>query len=243
MSTYADFITKALRRLGAVAPDETVSATDISTGMDVFNDLIDSWNTERLAIYTVVNQSFTLTSGKQTYTMGSGGDFNVARPPQIERGVLQVTTVPNAPFEIPLESYTDQQWAAIRMKSIGNTYPQVFYDDGAYPLRSISFWPIPDVNQNFICWYWSPLTQATSSSDTLTFPPGYARAVNWNLALELAAEYPGAANVGLVANAAMEAKAKIRSLNSANNVPFMACDPALTQKGIGWGYYAFLKGE
>ena len=54
--------------------------------------MLDNWNTQRLAIPRLRQDTYALESGTQTYTMGRGGDFDAARPLKIERANIVVTS-------------------------------------------------------------------------------------------------------------------------------------------------------
>ena len=47
------------------------------------NQMIDAWNADRLAIFTVSSNDFPFILGQQSYTLGSGGDFDMIRPARI----------------------------------------------------------------------------------------------------------------------------------------------------------------
>jgi hypothetical protein len=58
MATYsaADQINRALRLLGVLAEGETPSASVSQDALMALNQMIDSWNTERLSIFSTQDQ-------------------------------------------------------------------------------------------------------------------------------------------------------------------------------------------
>src|SRR5690242_5956509 len=82
--TSLDLIKSALRLAGVLGTGETPSAAEGQDALVILNQMLDSWNAERLMIYTVARQVFSLVANKQAYTLGSGGDFDTPRPPKIE---------------------------------------------------------------------------------------------------------------------------------------------------------------
>lgn len=43
MATVADIVTRALRKIGVVAKDETASSADMADGVDAFNMMVHAW--------------------------------------------------------------------------------------------------------------------------------------------------------------------------------------------------------
>ena len=61
MSTTAgDQINAALRLIGQLAEGETPSAATSQDALAALNQMIDSWNTDRLLVYTTQTQVFSL---------------------------------------------------------------------------------------------------------------------------------------------------------------------------------------
>jgi hypothetical protein len=226
--TGLDFISSALRLIGAQDPNEPVSPGDAATGLQVLNDMVDAWQAERLMIYTVGPQTFALTVGKQTYTMGPGGDFDTDRPPSIERVSIIFLGNPAQPLELEIDYLTDAQWQHVPVKNISSALPTEVWDDQNFPLRGLNFWPIPSANVKTSIYTWSVLSQFGSLADQHNFPPAYARAIRFNLAVDLAAEY-GKSVSPEVAMGAMTSKAVVQSLNAPT--VDLRCDAALTESG------------
>jgi hypothetical protein len=66
MSTTAgDQINAALRLIGQLAEGETPSAATSQDALAALNQMLDSWNTDRLLVYTTQTQVFLGLLGKQ----------------------------------------------------------------------------------------------------------------------------------------------------------------------------------
>jgi len=59
MATAGDIINSALRLIGLLAEGETPSPETSQDALSAMNQMIDSWNTERLMIYNTQDQVFT----------------------------------------------------------------------------------------------------------------------------------------------------------------------------------------
>lgn len=230
-----------MRLIGALASGEVPTAAEANDALTVLNQMIDSWNADRLMCFTLTISEFPLIVSQQVYTMGTGGDFNIPRPARIERASIVSLTNPSQPLELPIDYYTDLDWQLQPVKIINSSLPQAVYDDQAFPLRSLSFWPIPTQNVNTRLYCWTQLTSFDLNTSDVTFPPGYIEALRYNLAVQLMAEMPGEYNqatFGIVTAKATETMARVRSIN----IPLIQsfCDPAVMNTSGYYNYYADL---
>jgi len=215
--TGLDLISSAMRLIGALASGETPTAAEANDGLSCLNDMLDSWQAERLMIFTISIQEFPLVPGQQVYTMGPGGNFNTARPAKIERMSIVSLQNPTQPLELPITMYTDRDWQHVPVKvGITSTLPLNVYDDGAYPLRNLSFWVIPNIVNNVRIYSWNALNNFPDLVTDITFPPAYKEAIRYNLAARLIAEMPGEyaqITVQAVIGLATESLARVRIMN------------------------------
>lgn len=58
--------------------------------------------------------------------------------------------------------------------------------DSAYPNANLYLWPVPDVAYTLRLTSQKPFSRFVNLTDAVSFPPGYSRAIRYNLALELA---------------------------------------------------------
>jgi len=184
--------------------------------------MLDAWSIDRLMIFTVAIQDFPLVAGQQVYTMGTGGNFNTSRPPKIERMSIVLLSNPTNPLELSmLYTTSEAEWQAILLKATQTTFPQMCYDDGANPLRSLSVWPVPREVNNLRIYSWQALSQFADLATSYNFPPGYMEAMRYNLALRLSPEFGGNLPEA-VGPLAQQALGRIKS----SNVPLvkLKCD-------------------
>lgn len=208
-----DLIASSLRLIGVLASGETPSGNEAADALLILQQMIDSWQTERLNIFTINIQDFPLVAGQQTYTLGVGGNFNTTRPTEIESMSVIWLANPAQPLELPLEMLTDKQWQYVPVKAVPSTLPVYVYDDGSYPLRNLNFWPIPTVVDNVRIYAWQTLTTFSDLTTDVVFPPGYLKAIRYNLAVDLAPEFGRSAPPEVGAQAILS-KAKIKLVNA-----------------------------
>lgn len=196
-----------------LASGEVPSGAEQADALVILQQMIDSWNAERLNIFTLTISEFPLVPGQQTYTLGTGGNFNIPRPPKIERISIVSLLNPAQPLELPLEMLTDRGWQAVPVKLIGSTLPTMVYDDGAFPLRNLNFWPYPTIVDNVRIYGWTPVVSYSDLTTDLLFPPGYLKAMRYALAVDLAPEF-GSSVPPEVAVQAQMSIAKIKVMNA-----------------------------
>jgi hypothetical protein len=233
MATGRDLLTASLRLINAVAPGESIEAQEATDGLASMNRMLSSWSIEGLVINAVTAESpLTLTPGDATVTLGSGGDIT-ARPVEIVRAVIRSGTT-----DYPLSLLTATEYADLSQKSLQSNYPVALYDDGGYPLRTLTLYPVPSAAYSLVLFTKRALT-ALTLNDAVSLPDGYERAIVYNGALELAPEYGKAASAEVV-KAAMESKAAIKLVNG--KAPNLRCDSGLLSGGAGWSTIDFLTG-
>lgn len=221
--TTRDLLSSSLRVIGALASGETLLANESTDALTGLNQLLDSWSTENLLIPNKAREVFPLVSSQGVYTMGTGGTFNTTRPMRIENAELQITSS-NPAIEIPIKILTKDEYARILLKTMTSTYPLYLYAEGTYPLETINLWPVPVQVNNLALYSWKPLANVSNLSTALSLPPGYERALKYNLAIDLAPEY-GRPVTAEVAAIAVESKAAIKRMNS--KPQYLAVDDAL----------------
>lgn len=223
----SDIIAAALRSIGAIEPNEKPTASETQNALYTLNQMIDAWQAQRLYVFAIQRYVYAPTVLKQTYTVGLGGDVNIPRPATI--ATIGVINQPSAtqPIELPLDMISEQQWRDIPVKNTVGALPLRCWDDNNFPLRNLNLWPIPNVSISLAIYLWQVLNQFADSNITLySFPPAYLRAIRYNLAVELALEFPGDPELlPNVKELAEEASNIIKTINRPTLE--MACDPAL----------------
>jgi hypothetical protein len=230
--TGQDLLSAAMRVAGVLAAGETAPSDEMAIAQTVANQMLESWSAERLSVFTLNRQTFSLVAGTASYTLGTGGAFNIPRPAHIEYVSRVLNSNPLQPLEQPLKLYTDEEWQGIPVKSITSSLPLGVYDDGGFPLRTLTYWPVPtDSTVQTILGVWAALTQFTDLNTDNTFPPGYIDAIKYNLAVRIAAEWPGSVT-DLTIQLAKECLSRIKR----TNVPIICwtIDPAMQSSG---GHY------
>lgn len=200
MTTANDLIIGALRKIGQYTVGETLKAEDASTGLEQLNALLDIWSNEHLAIYNNVENVLTLTPGKSTYTIGTGGDFNIPRPLRIS-GAYSRLNPTGASVDYPCQEIDFAKYSRIGLKSQPGPWPKVMYYNTGFPLAELKLWPVPSQGAEFHFWADMLFNQFANLTDTVSMPQGYVLALQTNLACLIAPEYGTEPSPQLVAQA------------------------------------------
>lgn len=235
MATPSTMIIRSLQLIGEKGIGETLTSDEQTAYLAALNSMMESWSLERLLVYHILDEVFTLTAGDGSYTIGTGGDFDTARPLKIEGAVIRDTDDADSGVEI----LGADAWRRIVLKtSTGNSYPSYLYYDPQYTSARgvINLWPEPQAGLELVISSWKQLQTFAAISTTLALPPGYERAIIYNLAIELAGGMIEPAPS--VVKIARDAKAAIKRVN----VPDMSMtlNPALA--GVGRGGASILTG-
>ncbi len=208
-----DIIKGAMRAVNILSAGtgEVPSASEEQDYLAILNQFLDACNAERLMIFTIQRLGpFNLTLNQQAYTVGTGGNINIPRPPRIDLITILWLGNPQQPTELGLDMLDAAGWASIPVKNLPSPLPEKVWDDGGFPLRTLNYWPIPSQTIQTVFYAWTALSFFPNLSTQMTFPPGYLEFLRYNLAVRL----DNAEITPQVQKLADESKARIKSFNS-----------------------------
>ena len=215
MASAGDLINGALRLLGVLAEGETPSAETSADALAAMNQMIDSWNSERLSIFNTQDQTFTWPTDTITRTLGPTGDFVGNRPVLLDDATYYRDPTTNVSFGIKF--INQQQYDGIAVKTVTSTYPQVIWVNMTFPNITMTIYPKPT---RALEWHFisvQELTQPATLATDILLPPGYLRAFRYNLACELAPEF-GVEPSRQVQRIAMVSKRNIKRINNPDDI-------------------------
>lgn len=213
VTTAADQIYAALRLIGQLAEGEQPSADTAQDALTAMNQMIDSWNTERLSVFSTQDQVFTWEAGAIRKTLGPTGDFVGNRPILVDDATyFKVGTV-----SYGIKLINQQMYDGIAVKTVTSTYPQVMFVNMTYPDIEMYVYPVPNTACEFHFISVEELSNPASLSTTLAFPPGYLRAFKYNLACEIANEF-GVEPPQTVQRIAMTSKRNLKRINNPDDI-------------------------
>jgi hypothetical protein len=217
-TTAGDQINGALRLLGILAEGETPSASTSQDALSALQQMVDSWNTERLSVYSTQDQVFSWPPNVLSRTLGPSGDFQGLRPILFDDSTY--FRDPSSGISFGIKFINQQQYNGIAVKTVTSTYPQVIWVNMTYPDVEMYVYPKPT---KVLEWHFvsvEELTQPATLATNLHFPPGYLRAFKYNLACEIAPEF-GVEPSPTVSRIAMTSKRDLKRINNPDDIMSM----------------------
>ena len=220
MTTALVIVKSAMRQAGLLESGETPSSDEQADGLEALNDVLDSLSASGLFVpYITRDANIAVPSAANSYSVGSGGDFNIDRPQRI---------------------------LAVSVTSGGSTYPVAERNVSTYNRTFVTTQNVPDFfwyNPTFATGtlYFSsklgtgmtvtidslkPFTAFSLISTDISFPPGYVPALKALLALQFASEFgvEVAPSVQFRANQGLDF---LRTQANMHRKQFSTVDPAI----------------
>jgi hypothetical protein len=176
-----------------IGPGRTPSTAQFQDAIDELNRLAGSLNCDRMFIYSIERAEYPLDPPKAAYTIGQSADpfevvdFPAQRPQLIESA--NIIADPQQSLRYPLAIVTDLQWAKIGYQTLGNTIPEVLYNDRAAPVSTLYFWGQPMSGQILELYTWTQVPYFMTITDAVLLPMQYIDALVLNLAVRLAPHF------------------------------------------------------
>lgn len=214
-TTAGDQINAALRLIGMLAEGETPSANTSNDALNALNQMIDSWNTERLSVFSTQDQIVSWLPSTRVHTLGPSGDTVGNRPILVDDA--SYFRDPQSGISFGIKLINQQQYDGIAVKTVTSTYPQVMWVNMDYPNITMTVYPVPTKILEFHIVSVNELTAPATLATDLTFPPGYLRCFKYNLACEIATEF-GIEPPPNVARIAMTSKRNLKRINNPDDI-------------------------
>jgi hypothetical protein len=237
--TVGDIIRASMRKIGVLAAGEPLPADQGNDALETFTQMVDSWALETLLIPIVNVVTHTLITGTSEYTIGiyptapiPDSHIETARPEKIITSFIR----DSAGTDFHLRKMEARQYSLISRKTTEARPSRIYVREG-WPLDTILFDTVPYANETLHLEVIQPLSGILSTAnltDEINLPPGYEKALIYNLAIDLADEWQQTVTSS-VATLAIEGKKLIKRSNYRDIV--LRVDRALSDKRKGYGRY------
>lgn len=218
MATYKQLIKRSLRLIQAIPKGDFEPAADeLADAFIALENLFDEMSSERFGQYTIVQESVTLTNGDNSYSIGTGGDLNTARPKKILNAWIRQDNT-----DYPVKIIAREDYANIPDKTDSGR-PYLLYYEESYPLGRVDLYYTPDAAYTLFLESWKEITKPTAATDTVALPSEYTQFIVNQLAVDLAPEY-GTQAAPSVQQKAARARRTLKNIHS-SNVPRACTDP------------------
>jgi len=227
--TGLDILNQAMRRAGLFALGETMDNDTANFAMQIMNAQLDSWSAEIVPLYNIVDSQtgapipgFTLTPGTATYTIGTGGGQLLGvRPTQFAD--VYLTDSNNVSY---YQKIIEADAYSRLIYKVAPGRPDRVYVNYQETTVTFTFFTTPAYADQVHALYYAPLTQLVTVNDTVVIPPGYRKAYETCLALELSTAF-GKQPTPQLSAAADYSK---RVLTAASENVYLLQSPLPTQK-------------
>lgn len=228
--TPRELISAALLQAGIIGQGQTASAEDINNGLKSLNMMVGQWARKRFVSYHLVQYSVACDGGV-SYTIGPGGDINVAtRPDKIDYAFIRQTNL-SAPNQVdwPLTIIPAREtYDNIALKQLAS-FPQYLYYDAASPQGLLYPWPLPSNQYSLHATVKMLWSQFTNLDTDMGFPYEYEEAMLYNLMVRLGIAYTMPVREEVMGMA----KASMQTLRGANaQIPLANLPRGLMRPGL-----------
>ena len=228
--TALDVCTDALELLQVYAPGEQIASADAQRCLSVLNDMLDNWSNLTLSCYNILEQSFVLVPGQQSYTVGPGGEISGQRPIKIldGPGTAYVQDFNGNNYGVTVVPKDQWNLYGNRSELITSDFPDTLYYDPQFPLGIVNLMPIPTIGYTMFFDSYSQLGGFADLFAQMELPPGYKRAITTNLAMAVKPYFKTAQIDPLIVAEALKTHGDIKRSNMRTNIAIM--EPELVSK-------------
>lgn len=183
MTTARDMIKSSLRNISVLGIGSSLDGTEADDALSLLNDMIASWSAEGNMIYNTTVETFSLVTGTEAYTIGTGGDFSTDRPMSISAAFVTINGT-----DYPLTVYGAKDYSEIYDKDDTGT-PYIFWYDDNYPLGNIRIHPAPNTATTITLYSEKALTGFATLDTVYAMPAENKAAIIPNLSVWVAPQY------------------------------------------------------
>jgi hypothetical protein len=184
MSKAQEIIEDAFIEIGVLVAGGSLGTADLAWGKRKFNRFLQTLSLNALNINFLTKENFSLISGTNSYTIGTSGDFDTARPNSFDVAYIKENEHDYEVRVRPIHEYWE-----ISDKTISNR-PTAMYFDRQVPLGIIYFDYVPIANHDFHFTSSKPFTVYDDvSAENVVVPKEHEEMFVTNMAVRYASRY------------------------------------------------------
>lgn len=232
-TTPSDIINLALKTANVIGVGQTPLAQDTNDCFNQLNMMMAQWQRRRYMVYNLVTVGLQAT-GALTYSVGTGGDFNITRPVKLESAFFRMNKNTPLPVDYPLEVLRAQEdYNRISIKNL-NAFPQYAYYNTGFPMGELYIWPVPNNQYEIFISVMVQLEAFQTINDQIVLPPEYLDALHWNLARRICVMY----GLPITPELTGYSEASMRAIEEVNSqIPLLHMPVALRGKSGAYNIY------
>ena len=221
--TARQIVLKSLRKIHVIGQGQTLEAEQENDAFSDLNEMLALMSADGFVIPYITQESFSVTSGTQSYSIGSGATWDTDRPVDIKGGYIR-----SGGSDYYLKPMGRRDFNSISLKGSTGIPEQFYYRDG-YPNGTVYFDYTPSISGTVYLELEKPLGSISSLTSTISLPPEYHEFIWSNLCIRLAPEYETQVPTE-VAVLAEKSESIIKRRNFADRIPTAQFDAILTTK-------------
>lgn len=194
--------------LGCLDSGEGLSTQQKADALLYVNQMLAGWSQDQRMIPSLlVTPNLALVSGTQSYTIGTGATFAIARPLAIVSASAKITTAGSTAYDatgdpqyaqakagsivsVPLKPLTAEEFSSFPNRDVFQVYPKGFFYDRALVGTPVvgKIWILPTPRGGTLeITSWQPITQFVDATTALTIPDdGYQEMMVYGAAIRMA---------------------------------------------------------
>ena len=147
-------ITRALVDLRVLGVGRSVTKAHTDVAFPYLQEIVDSWQTNRWAVFRVARTRFALIAGTSEYTIGPGGTLLVKDTPTSTATeplsfkphwiTSAKTSQPGDDFEYPVALWSRRRWLNEQQKGLDDERPRAIYMEAGIEHNTVHLWPVPE---------------------------------------------------------------------------------------------------
>lgn len=185
MTTGTDLIAASLRVISSLTPGEPVPGQEEGDALATLNRMLAGWSAKNLMPPFRTLESFSLSQGQGSWTIGSGAQIDASRPDAINDAYIRDSAGYDTHIDVRM---TADEYNAIGLKNTSGRPRRLFYDR-QYPNGVLYFDRYTDAAYTLFLDTTKPVNQFATAAATMVMPLEYEEAIVYLLAERLAPEY------------------------------------------------------
>jgi len=182
-------INDSLELIGAKAPDESMTNSELQSASRALNMMLKTWQTDGLQLWLRRSVSVPLVASQTSYSMGpTGADVTVGRPLR----VLKVMRKDSSDNEVEVFPLTQDEYQEQTPKTTTGV-PISYYYDPQLTKGNLHIWPAPSSSEvseyTLEVLYHKPTDDMDAATDDFEFPQEWFETIKFGLAIRLAPIY------------------------------------------------------
>lgn len=216
MTTCRNIIEGALRKIAVLGAGTQLSFEEAEDARVLLNAMMASLSVAGGYVYAETKEAFNLTTAG-SYTIGTGGVFNTARPINITSAYVTQGNI-----DYPLMMISNNEFSGINYKAISGI-TEYYYYDANFPLATLYLYPTPNGVSTITLNSFKQLSSFSDLDTVFSMPAEYEAMLIYNLAEWIAPEYEKEASMS-VKKVADQTKTAIISQNIKNKSMIASLD-------------------